>query len=191
MYSSNSEDYLFWYCSKFCYVKDNFKESFWKFATQKDINNYLKNVFQIKVKKHENGCWEWLGGKFPQGYGLITIKRTARKAHRISYMYHNNDWNISTKELVCHKCDWKICVAPDHLFKGSHLDNFNDMIKKNRDRNLPKGKDNTSTKINEEIAIKVIELLKNQIPSPQIANSLNISKCIVDSIKYKKAWKYL
>lgn len=73
------------------------------------------------------------------GYGaLITGSKTdgthrAEYAHRIGYMLHHGD--IPAGQYVCHACDNKRCVRPDHLFVGSPTDNARDMATKGRWRN--------------------------------------------------------
>jgi hypothetical protein len=60
-------------------------------------------------------------------------------AHRWSWFIHNGD-DIG-KLFVCHKCDNRKCVNPDHLFLGTHKENMMDMLSKGKTnriwRNLP------------------------------------------------------
>jgi hypothetical protein len=81
--------------------------------------------FMKKVLKQPNGCWDWQAQLDKGGYGRFQNKA----AHRWSYQYFKSD---PGQLLVCHNCDNRKCVNPDHLWIGSHQDNMRDMMKKGR-----------------------------------------------------------
>lgn len=85
--------------------------------------------FWSKVVKSE-GCWEWQGAKRSNGYGVIYKKGKSTQAHRFSWMITSGA--IPEGMYVCHKCDNRPCVRPDHLFLGTHTDNMRDCGAKGR-----------------------------------------------------------
>lgn len=89
--------------------------------------------FWARVDK-TNGCWEWRGPKNPKGYGLFHYpRRWVTTAHRVAWMITRG--RVPQDLLVCHHCDNRGCVRPDHLFLGTAQDNANDMKAKGRQRN--------------------------------------------------------
>lgn len=94
--------------------------------TQKTVIRFFK-----KVQKQDDGCWIFnKGGTRP--YGEFSVDRVRYMAHRFSFLYHVGP--IPDGLFVCHKCDVRKCVNPDHLFLGTHDDNMLDMVRKNRAR---------------------------------------------------------
>jgi uncharacterized protein (DUF433 family) len=77
-----------------------------------------------------DGCWLWTGATGANGYGHLTIDGTRVYVHRFSFALHVRQ--PLDGEFVCHTCDVRNCVRPDHLFAGSVGDNNRDMWDKGR-----------------------------------------------------------
>ena len=99
-----------------------------RFKAIYEVSPPLIQKFFSFVKKDKNECWRWIGAKNDRGYGEFFIGRHGLYAHRVSYTWFKQE--IPKSQLVCHICDVKDCVNPDHLFTGTQCDNMQDALKK-------------------------------------------------------------
>ncbi len=97
------------------------------------IWNNNHNVKSIKYDITKSGCHEVISHK-SQSDGYIQINRNGigYKAHR--YIFEKTYGPIPPGILVCHSCDNRKCINPEHLFLGTYEDNNHDMMEKGRDR---------------------------------------------------------
>lgn len=99
----------------------------------------LSDRFWSHVRKGE-GCWQW---DSPRANSYPRIRRGGGgtpkvSAHRLAWELTHGD--IPPGMFVCHHCDNKNCVRPDHLFLGKPIDNSQDMIRKGRHKEQRKPK---------------------------------------------------
>ena len=97
----------------------------------KKYHQYTVNRFWDSVDK-SGDCWLWLKYKNRDGYGEFSYYGTMAKAHRVSWMIHNESPIPSDKEIA-HICHNPSCVNPAHLLCCSHRSNM-------RQSTIPSGK---------------------------------------------------
>lgn len=90
-----------------------------------------------------------------RGYGGVRLNGRTVGAHRAAYILAYGE--TPAKGLnVCHKCDNKICINPEHLFLGTQQDNIKDMYAKGRGKTT---KRNRKAMANAEEILSALERL--------------------------------
>lgn len=97
----------------------------------------MKDFWSKPVLDIKTGCLNWPSRINRDGYGFLRYKGKATGAHRMAYILYSGK-DIPVGMCVCHSCDNRRCVNPEHLFLGSVKDNVQDMINKGRDRGITK-----------------------------------------------------
>jgi len=67
------------------------------------------------------GCHIWHGHLAASGYGRTHYQGRSWLAHRLAWTFKRGP--IPEGMVLCHRCNVKNCVNPDHLVLGSRADN--------------------------------------------------------------------
>lgn len=140
--------------------------------------------FWMRVNKTD-GCWLWTGVKTAKGYGQYQWSTGARdiRAHRISFRYLIGE--IPPEMLVCHTCDVRECVNPDHLFLGTAKDNLDDMVSKNRYVG--------EAKYNAVMTEEDVRFIRSNLPLgiKRLSTLLRKPYSTVSNVYYGTSWKHV
>ena len=91
----------------------------------------LEERFWSKVNKDgEGGCWIWTSATNTDGYGKFELDYKMIAAHRLSFELFNGP--IPRGKYICHRCNRRNCVNPDHLYAGTSSENCYDAVRRGR-----------------------------------------------------------
>jgi hypothetical protein len=139
-------------------------------------------------KVQENGqCWEWTGST-RVGYGAIKINGRTWQTHRLVCLMAYGE--IPQGQFVCHKCDNRRCVRPDHLFLGTARDNVADMHAKGRF--IPvRGERTGSSKLTDDKVREIRTLSGGGLSNRRIAKKIGVSASTIDYVVNGQTWSHV
>lgn len=139
----------------------------------------------ITYQIDENECWNCNSHKIDsKGYPRIQINKKQTTIHRYIYkIYNGNCDNL----IIRHTCDNKLCINPKHLVSGTHQDNVQDRMIRNRSAN---GERNGRSKLNTTI-VKIIKYHSQNKSKIELARLYNVSPKVIYSIQNNLTWKHV
>jgi hypothetical protein len=158
--------------------------------TKAGIQKYIES----RVFKVPGGCWLWLGPlDRSTGYGELKWRRPGaspvRRAHRAAFVvYHGEPGSL----FVCHTCDVRSCVNPDHLFLGTPADNAADRDAKGRQAKL-KGIEHGNAVLTEDQVheIRRIYVRGGLLTQAEVGAMYGVDRSLISKIVHRKQWPHI
>jgi hypothetical protein len=148
-----------------------------------DKTQYKKIILNLKW----NGdCLEWTKCK-ENSYPRFWFNKKPTSLHRLFFEFAFGP--IEPGLVVCHKCDNKKCINPNHLFKGTTSDNNWDRSKKGRNGDI-RGELHPLSKLNSK-EIRAILNLKGLTTQQKVANKFNVNRSTIGKIWRGERWKHI
>jgi hypothetical protein len=131
---------------------------------------------------------------------MISHKGQQHTTHRLAWMLTNGP--IPDGKFVCHSCDVRHCVNPDHLFLGTPKDNTWDAKDKGRlaagDRhwtiqnptNLARGSKHHKAKLTED-DVRLIRKSYPQVSQHKLAAQFGVTQANIQCIVTGKTWRQI
>jgi hypothetical protein len=134
-----------------------------------------------------SGCWLWRGQLRPDGYGVLWLDGKSHSAHRAAWVLFRGE--IDPGLLVCHKCDVRACVNPEHLFLGTHTDNARDRQEKGRSM---LGEKVHSSKLSAKQVSRIKRMLaEGCMYESELARAFGVTPPTIRAIARGTAWRHV
>jgi hypothetical protein len=138
----------------------------------------LKNSYIVDP---DTGCWNYINIS-SNGYGKIYVYGKHMNAHRFSYetFVGKLDSNLE----ICHNCNNKSCINPEHLRQDTRSSNSIDKVYD--------GKQNGQILTPEQV-IEIKKELQNTYYGINkiLANRYGVSNGVISQIRCNRKWKHI
>lgn len=127
-----------------------------------------------------DGCWEVTSHMTNDGgYPTKNYYGRPRRIHRMVYELF---WgNVPDGIMVCHTCDNRRCINPDHLYLGTAKDNHDDALDRNRIKQSHVPKKLSSR--------DVAEIRGSEKSALILSREFGVSRQMIYDIRKGKYWK--
>lgn len=152
-------------------------------ADRQDIASvHLLWLMSARVFVKPSSCWLWGGPRSENGYGVIEVRGTIYRVHRVVYEYCVAD--IPEGLIVLHSCDNPPCCNPEHLRAGTHADNSADCLARGR---------NPACKLTEDDVrlLRRLAVGPSRLPHRRLAERFGISADTVSQIVRCDTWRHV
>lgn len=142
----------------------------------------------IKAIEDSNGCYICVSHAKCSNGRYYNIKRNNKIMLLHRYVYESYHEEIPNGLIVRHKCDNVLCINPNHLVLGSHQDNSNDKVERNRQAKFER---NGASKLSNNDVLNIRKLYKDGVMQRNIANMYDVTDSTISMIVNDIIWKDL
>lgn len=148
-------------------------------------------------RKGPDDCWEWKKYRRAKGHGRVMWGGRFISAHAVALSLTDGVWDSPLQTL--HKCDNPPCCNPKHLWRGTNLENNQDMMRKARNSLPPlnfnrvsydgRGEANGRAKLTAEQVLSI--RAQSGRSSTDLGAEFGVSHTVIRHIRQRKLWRHI
>ncbi len=140
-------------------------------------------------------CWLWTKNK-SHGYGYVKLGKKCVLLHRHVYTLAYGD--IPKGYIICHKCNNRSCVNPEHLYAGTYKDNYDDMVRAGNAHDISnirptprRGKLASMAILDETQVLEIFRRIQKGESFRSLAIEFGVGKTTISNIGSGRNWGWL
>lgn len=135
-------------------------------------------------------CWLWKLSTGGHGYGQLFWDKRVQTAHRFAYHLFRGD---PGSKQINHHCGNRRCCNPAHLYAGTQLENFQDMVRHGTHVPPPykRGSEVGNSKLTEKQAAEIKRGLAQGLSGPHLARQFGVSVSTISLIRRGIRWGHV
>lgn len=139
------------------------------------------------VTKHKDGHWMWKGSRCGRRrqYGQVRLRGKKTVAHKAVWLLLVGE--IPSGFELLHQCGRSLCVNPEHLKIGTHLENMREASMDIQDK-VQRGETHHNSKLFDQEVIDIISRAESGESKTSLAKEYGISQPYV-SMLCQRLWR--